>query len=145
MPRIYVSYRRSDHPAMAGRIADRLSQVFGRSNVATDVDDPPPGMKFATHIENALRAVDGVLVIMGERWATSANQYGFSELFDTGDFVRLEIEAALKLNKIVVPVLVNKAAMPTKLYLPATLAPLLEKQPMRVRDSAEFDADMDAL
>src|SRR5689334_23060908 len=99
MPRIYISYRRSDNAAVAGRIADRLTQVLGRANVSTDFDDPPHGMRFVTHIENALRMVDVVVLIVGERWAMSTNQYGFSELFDTGDFIRLEIEAALRLNK----------------------------------------------
>ena len=145
MPRIYISYRRSDNAAMAGRITDRLSQVFGRANVSTDFDDPPAGMKFVNHIENALRVVDVMLVIVGERWTTSANNYGFSELFDTGDFIRLEIETALRLNKIVIPVLVNSAALPASANLPATLASLSDKEAVRVRDGADFSADMESL
>jgi hypothetical protein len=145
MPRIYISYRRSDNAAVAGRIADRLSQVLGRANVSTDFDDPPAGTRFVTHVENALRTVDVVLVIVGERWGTSTNHYGFSELFDTGDFIRLEIEAVLRLNKIVIPVLVNTAALPVSANLPATLAPLLDKQAVRVRNGADFEADINAL
>ncbi len=41
--RIFISYRRADSAAEAGRLYDRLVEQFGRRNVFMDVDDIGPG------------------------------------------------------------------------------------------------------
>ncbi len=38
MPKIFISYRRSDSAAHAGRIYDRLEGRFGQGQVFMDVD-----------------------------------------------------------------------------------------------------------
>jgi hypothetical protein len=140
MPRIYVSSRRSDSGSVPGRIIAGLGGAFGLKNVTVSGETPP-----GPRLEYAITPCDALLVIMGDQWATAQNQYGFSSLYDPTDFVRVEVETALRLNKTIVPVLVNTAAMPASANLPPALAPLLDKQAVRVRDGADFDADMDAL
>ena len=46
MGNIFISYRRGDSIATAGRIRDRLVQEFGRQRVFVDVDDIPHGQDF---------------------------------------------------------------------------------------------------
>ena len=43
MGNIFISYRRDDSIATAGRLRDKLVQVFGRMRVFVDVDDIPHG------------------------------------------------------------------------------------------------------
>lgn len=145
MPRVYVSYRRTDSAAVAGQIIHRLGTDLGRTSVSGDADDPPRGMSFKNHFELTLKSFDIVLVIIGNQWVSSRNQYGFSSLYDPNDFIRLEIEAARRVDKPIIPVLVNSADMPAHANLPATLAPLLDNQPFRIRDGADFDPDIKAL
>ena len=38
MPRVFISYRKKDTIAIAGRILDRLKAHFGQDNVLMDVD-----------------------------------------------------------------------------------------------------------
>jgi nucleotide-binding universal stress UspA family protein len=142
MPRIYVSYRRSESATMGGRIAEELRRVFDRQDVATDLDQSESGANFARHVQTAMAAYDVVLVVMGKRWATDRNNYGFSKLFDPNDHVRLEVEAALNDNHEVIPVLLNDAVMPPQANLPASLADLATKTPIVVSDGVDFSADM---
>src|SRR5690554_1361592 len=145
MPRIYLSYRRSDHPGMAGRIADELSRAFGREQVVAGFGDPPPGMSFLRYVEQQMRRYDTVLVVIGPRWLTAQNQYGFSNLFDPGDFVRLEIEAALESGKTVIPVLLNDTSLPGASHLPGSLSALASFDAVVIREGADFAAGMKRL
>ncbi len=47
MPRLFISYRRTDSKQIAGRIYDRLAPVFGKENIFKDVDSIPPVPIFA--------------------------------------------------------------------------------------------------
>ena len=46
MPRIFISYRRDDSAAHAGRLYDRLEGHFGQGQVFMDVDAIRPGVDF---------------------------------------------------------------------------------------------------
>ena len=59
--------------------------------------------------------------ISGHRWLEAAGADG-RRLDDPGDFVRLEIEAALTRGVRVIPVLADAAWMPRPDQLPACLA-----------------------
>jgi hypothetical protein len=63
---------------------------------------------------------------------------------DPGDFVRLEIEAALTRGVRVIPVLVDGARMPRPDQLPAGLAPLARRQAIEL-SHARFSADLAGL
>ena len=68
MPRIFISYRRSDSAAASGRIYDRLCQTFGEGSIFKDVDDIPPGANYRAILENEVALCDVLLVIIGQRW-----------------------------------------------------------------------------
>src|SRR5215218_3445184 len=72
MSSIFVSYRRSDAPAHAGRIYDRLVDRFGKDNVYMDLDSTPPGADFAEVIKGTIRGCDGLLAVVGRDWLSAS-------------------------------------------------------------------------
>src|SRR5437588_827505 len=121
MPRIFISYRRDDAIAMAGRIYDRLQQHFGCDSTFFDVDTIPFGVDFRQHIKDAVTNCDILLALIGTSWL-GINQDGKRRIDSPGDFVRLEIEAALAKEIPVIPVLIGRTVMPTEDELPPALA-----------------------
>jgi hypothetical protein len=63
--RVFISYRRDDASAAAGRLYDRLEAGFGADNVFMDVDAISPGVDFAEIIEAAVSSCDALLAVTG--------------------------------------------------------------------------------
>src|SRR2546423_1258258 len=108
---VFISYRRSDCQPQANGLHDGLCSRLPDAEIFMDIDSIPPGVDFQGHIERAIDACDVVLVLIGDNWL-DADQSGERRIDDAEDFVRLEIEAALKRGVAIVPVLVEGAAMP---------------------------------
>ena len=123
-PKIFISYRRQDAQAAAGRIYDHLSAKLARSNVFMDVDSIEPGADFVTLLEERMSQCEVLIAVIGPTWISVTDREGNRRLASAGDFVRLEIEGALKRNIRIVPVLVDGAQMPDMANLPETLQPL---------------------
>jgi hypothetical protein len=140
MPRIMISYRRSDSPADAGRIADSLAQTYGRDAVFLDTGAIPPGTKFRDVIDGAIARADVVLAIVGPRWR--ARRRGGARIFDDDDSVRYEIEAAMRAGKIVVPLLVGGAQPLAPAEVPETMRAFVELQALRVDAGADYYAHL---
>lgn len=143
-PRVFISYRRSDSASIAGRIFDRLAAYFGRDALFKDVDDIPIGVNFEQVIASVIDASSVLLVLVGPTWATVATERG-RRLDDPTDFVRLEIEAALRRGIPTIPVLVEGATMPDVATLPPSLRPLFAHGATLVRNDPWFDGDMSQL
>ena len=109
---IFISYRRDDSRHAAGRLVDRLAQIFPRDQLFMDIDAIEPGLDFEEVINEKLEACDVMLAVIGPNWATSRDESGALRLEDPDDFVRLEIAAALKRDIRVIPVLVDGAKIP---------------------------------
>jgi hypothetical protein len=125
--RIFVSYRREDSAAYAGRLYDALAAHFGSANVFMDIDTISPGTDFVDVIDQALDKCDVLLAVIGTRWLTTATADGQRRLDNPEDFVRLEIEKALSRGIRVVPVLVGDASMPATRDLPSSLVGLARR------------------
>ncbi len=145
MPGIFISYRRSDAPDAVGRIYDRLVSEFGKTRVFKDVDSIPLGQDFRGHLNDIVGGCAAVLAIIGPRWTDIRNEAGDRRLEDPGDFVRIELEAALARSVPVVPVLVGHAPMPGTSQLPSSLAPLAFRQSIEVRPDPDFHNDASRL
>jgi TIR domain len=139
MASIFISYRREDSGGHAGRLCDRLSARFGRDRVFMDIQDIHPGQNFATSIEETIATCDCVIAVIGPRWLETVRKRAQS-----GDFVRHEIEAALKRHVTVIPALVGGARMPAAADLPSELAELSFLNAVEIRDE-RFDDDVVAL
>jgi hypothetical protein len=117
MPRIVISYRRSDSSAVAGRIFDRLSAHYGEGSIFMDIDSIPIGTDFRTHIRETLLRTDVLIAVIGANWL-GVNASGVARLQEPTDPVRVEIETALENKVPIIPVLVDGAKMPNSTELP---------------------------
>jgi len=137
--RIFVSYRREDTQQAAGRLFDRLVERFGDAEVFRDIDRIPAGVNFGDHIIERLKRCDVVLVLIGQRWlAPSGGLLSFwrSRLHNKNDWVRQEIEVAIRTSVPIVPVLIDDAPMPNFSALPKALRPLATKNAVKLRDNS---------
>lgn len=130
---IFIGYRRRDSQGFAGRVADDLIERFGAAQVFRD-DDIPEGADFTAALDAALSACRVLIVVIGPRWVHASDADGRPRLHDPDDWVRREIEQALRHGVWVLPVLVGKAAMPRVEELPATLSPLTRIQAFEMSD-----------
>lgn len=120
MSGVFISYRRDDAAASAGRLFDHLAARLGRDEVFMDVDGIEIGVDFHEVISEKVAACDALIAVIGPRWLSE-------RLKEEGDFVRIEIAAALERNVRVVPVLLDGASMPTSDQLPDELKPLARR------------------
>jgi hypothetical protein len=141
--RVFICYRREDAGYPAGWLFDQVTARLGADRVFKDVDSIEPGDDFAEMITEAVQSCGVLLAVIGGRWLAAAGQDG-RRLDDPGDFVRLEIEAALARGVRVIPVLVDGARMPRPDQLPASLAPLARRQAIELSHS-RFSADLTGL
>jgi len=141
---VFISYRRDDSAGYAGRIFDRLSSRLGHDAVFFDVDTIQPGRDFVEVLSERVGACDALIAIIGKQWIASADGENRRRLDDPNDFVRIEIEVALKRNVPVIPVLVDGAAMPRADQLPDGLKTLVRRQAVEI-SHARFDSDAERL
>ncbi len=145
MSKILISYRREDSANVTGRIYDRLIQKFGQGAVFKDVDSIPLGVDFRTFLDAQVAKCEVFLAVIGREWIKKRGSKGKSRLDDPGDFVRIEIESALKRQIPVIPVLVSGASIPPAERLPANLQDLSYRHGIAVRADPDFHRDMDRL
>jgi rubrerythrin len=141
MAKIFICYRRADTEHVAGRIYDRLANEFGKDNVFKDVDDIPIGVNFRRHLEEAISKCDIMLVLIGDKWLAFTRR----RQEDERDFVRIEIELALKQQSIIVPIIVDEKPMPMKKDLPSSIQELADYSGMTVRGDPYFHSNMEKL
>ena len=140
---IFISYRREDSAAWAGRLSDRLSARFPQSHIFMDVD-MDLGIDFVEEIEKNVGACDVLIVVIGRHWLSSADEEGRRRLDNPEDFVRLEIGTALKRGIRVIPVLVEGALMPQSGQLPDDLKLLARRNALNISHD-RFRADAERL
>ncbi|HWE15922.1 MAG TPA: toll/interleukin-1 receptor domain-containing protein [Hyphomicrobiaceae bacterium] len=137
---IFVSYRREDSQHAAGRLVDRLTQSFGKDRIFMDVDAIEPGLDFVEVIGEKVASCDVLLALIGPRWLEASEQGGRPRLDNPSDFVRLEIEAALRRSIRVIPVLLDGASPLEEDSLPHSLKALARRQAVRITHE-RFAAD----
>ena len=133
--RIFISYRRGETSDAAGWLFNRLVEHFGEGQVFKDTDAIAPGADVVETISDAVGSCDVLLALIGSEWLTITDDDGKRRIDNPGDFVRLEIEAALKRNLRVVPVLIGGARMPRAEELPASLAGLSRRHALELSSS----------
>lgn len=138
MPNIFISYRREETAYLAATIADKLANKLGKGSVFLDIDNIPMGVDFRKHLGNAISRADLVLVLIGESWLTCTDLDGSRRLDSTADFVRIEIEAALRRGITIVPVLLENAKMPRPEQLPESIRALAFRNATELRAGREF-------
>ncbi len=140
---IFINYRRSDSEDVCGRIYDRLVAEFDEGSVFKDIEDILPGVDFRQALEREVSSTDVMLVIIGQSWSNRVNK---ARLFETDDFVRFEIETALKRGIPVIPLLVQRrTTLPQRRQLPEGIKDLVYRNAREIRPDPDFHRDMDRL
>jgi hypothetical protein len=141
---VFISYRRKDSGEIVERLYDHLSSSLGGEAVFKDVDSLHLGQDFRTQLETSLNACLVFLCVIGDRWAGTSNAPARS-IDDPEDFVRIEVEAALRRNIPLIPVLVRGLTMPPADFFPSSLKDLAFRQGMALRSDPDFHRDVSRL
>jgi hypothetical protein len=142
--KIFINYRRGDEPGFTQALLGRLEQAFPAERLFIDVDNIPPGEDFVAMLESQVAQCDAMLTVIGNNWLDAADERGGRRLDDPHDFVRIEIESALKQGKRVIPVLVHQARMPHPEELPEAIRPLSQRNAVRLTHE-RFRSDVQGL
>lgn len=127
MAAIFISYRRDDS-GWAAWLADNLLE---RYDVFFDTDKIDYGDRFPKIISKALSEFKIFFAIIGTAWI---DENHLKRLYDSKDWVRREIEAALKrANVKVVPVLFDDVNFPMEKDLPKEICTLAQKNAFSFR------------
>lgn len=127
--RIYLSYRRGeigDTPFWCVVLYNELAARFGEERISKDIEIIQPGEDFVQAITREVESCEILLALIGKGYLDTRR------LDDPNDFVRLEIEAALKSNIQIIAILVDGAKMPAAETLPPNLSRLAELQPLKL-------------
>jgi branched-chain amino acid transport system ATP-binding protein len=142
--KIFISYRRGDEAGFAGRLFDSLGQLLPSARLFIDVDNIDAGHDFVEVLRAEVNRCDVLLAIIGRNWIDARDDEGRRRLDDPNDFVRIEIESALSMDKLVIPILVNDAQMPRADLLPESLRPLVRRNALRLTHD-RFRADAEGI
>ena len=143
--KIFLSYRREDAAGFALALFGRLNQSFPAGSLFMDVEGGiGAGQDFVRVIEEQVNACDVMLALIGPDWLAVTDEAGRPRLENPEDFVRIEVESALKFGKRVIPVLVQKAEMPRARALPETLRALAPRNAVGLTQE-RFKADAQGL
>jgi len=121
---VFISYRREDSEGQARALFQDLVARLGRDSVFMDVDSIGLGRDFRQVLQERLATCDVMLALIGRDWLDGKDKSGRRRLDNPGDFVRMELAAALKRNIPVTPLLLHGAQMPAVEHLPEDLSDL---------------------
>jgi TIR domain len=138
--RVFISYRREDTAAAAGRVYDRLARLLRKPNIFFDVSTIGGGEDFVKRIESEIGRSDVALIFIGNNWLDEAGVTGRARLWDEDDYVRSEIRAVLARPLLILPVLVGGARMPKPEQLPEDIRAITAKNALPLRHET-FDDD----
>jgi hypothetical protein len=109
-----------------------------------DIENTPIGTDFREHIAKELRRCDAVLAIIGPHW-NELNEQNQPRIFDSEDWVRVEIETALRTKLPIIPVLIDRAPLPKPADLPDSLHDFTFRQAVDIDSGRNFGIDISRL
>ncbi|MEM7060560.1 MAG: SUMF1/EgtB/PvdO family nonheme iron enzyme [Pseudomonadota bacterium] len=133
--RIFISYRRGYDNGEARSLYYQLERHFERDNLFMDVDDIPIGDDFVIHLDNQVAQCQALIAVIGRGWVQPEN---VKRLHTENDFVRIELEAALKRGTQIpiIPLLIDKVKLPDKSELPKVLRKLTDRNGVEIDHSS---------
>ena len=143
--KVFISYRREDSSAEAGRIYEAVKAELGAAEVFMDVSSISPGAIWPDIVRNKLNEADTVVVVIGLDWFTAGiDDFGQRRIDKPDDWVRLEIENSISNEKKIIPTLVRAAKPPPENALPESIRKLSSHQKVDIR-SEYWDHDIQLL
>jgi hypothetical protein len=119
--KIFINYRRDDEANIVFAIANALMLEFGVENVFFDKQAIRAGSDFPEEIERALEDCRIFIPVIGRKWMKILNQ---KHALDEKDYVLSEVEHALDIGVIILPILIDDTLMPSEKELPPNLSRL---------------------
>jgi hypothetical protein len=105
-----------------------------------DIDSVPPARDFKEYILSQVSEANVVLVVIGKNWKGSRDpNAGHYQIEQLNDWVRIEIEQALRSARPILPILVGGAEPPAESELPASIRQLAFTQGLRVSSREDFN------
>ena len=144
MPKVFISYRRSDTEMAAGRLREAIAQRFGNQQTFRDKESISPGLDWLKEIQQAIGTDAIVLALIGPAWLTARDSGGRRRLESPDDVNRVELEVALSKDVRVMPVLVQGATMPDANELPEAVRALARRNALKLRDD-DWKSDVQRL
>lgn len=136
---VFISYRRDEAAAYAGRLYDRLVARFGKERVFFDHENVGWGEDFVDVITEAAESCAVMIALVSRQWARGAGGQAGAD-----DYVRLEVAKALGRKILVIPILIQGASLPAPKELPEDLSPLLRRNALALSD-ARWERDVEDL
>jgi len=134
---VFISYRRNEAAAYAGRLYDRLVARFGKERVFIDTENVGWGEDFIEVITKAAESCAVMIVLISPRWSRGGQE-------EVDDYVQLEVAKALGRKIRVIPILIQGASMPGPKELPEDLAPLARRNALALSDT-RWERDVEDL
>ncbi len=133
MRQIFISYRRDDTRAFAGRIYDFLESHYGSANVFMDSDKLRGGSKsWEEQLEQALINCSALIVVIGSSWLT-LKRHGNRRIDTPDDWVAREIAFGLRHGKPIHVVLEDHTPELRADDLPDGIRELASRQQLSLR------------
>jgi hypothetical protein len=135
---IFINYRRDDTRFYVDKLYSRLTKRFGRDKVFKDTSSIELGDNFVRAIEAAVGQCLVVLAVIGKQWLTANDSENRRRIDNPEDYLRRELETALDQKIKIIPILVQKATMPSSLDLPKSLELLSVLQAFEIVDKDKY-------
>ncbi|MEY9932550.1 hypothetical protein ABH926_007201 [Catenulispora sp. GP43] len=134
-PYVFISYRGGDAAWAPDLVYTALKAEFGEEAVFKAGFNLRAGDEYPPVLEDRAASCPVMLVCIGPRWVAAQNADGTRRLDDSNDWVRREIELALRNGNVVIPLLLgnpDEISIPAPQNLPPDLAPLVNRQAFRL-------------
>jgi pterin-4a-carbinolamine dehydratase len=131
-PLVFVSYRRDDEGPASRFIKVELDKIFGSEHIFMDLDNIRRGDKWKDTINTSLQECDCLIVIIGKNWLRLQDENFIRRIDKKEDWVRKEVETALRRKIKIVPLLMGGVTLPQKEALPKSIQKLPENQAMSI-------------
>jgi len=141
-PRVFLNYRKEDSDAWAGRIHEVLANEFSEADVFMDQFSLVAGDDYPVVIQQCAVRCSAMVVLIGPRWVSIANQSGVPRLKEDDDLVHREIVAALDRQILVVPLRLPDTPVPDRYDLPFDMRDLIRSH-MPVLSNRSWKVDRD--
>lgn len=137
--KLFVNYRRADDPDFVQHMRTWFMIRYGRENVFMDFDSIPEFARFEDFIREKVRKSDAVIAVIGHNWLDHLKE---RERSNKPDYVRIELEEAIKFQKVIAPICIKGAPVPYSEEIPHHLQLIFQRNVAELRDGRDILDDI---
>ncbi len=127
---IFISYRRDDTQQAAEQLKTALHALLPGISIYLDLVSNEGAENYRSKVNTEIAQADVFLCLIGPRWLEVCDANGKPRLHAAEDLVCEEIDSALDQGKVILPVLVDGAKMPSRSELPVAIKRLARQHAM---------------